>query len=56
MVFDDAEMPTSEMHDPYTRKTVASKIKQHRNTFKGAPVWSRPNTLRRLSQKTLLQL
>ena len=30
---------------------VAYKREQHRNTFKEAPMWSRPNTLRRLSQK-----
>ena len=32
---DDAEMFTSEMHDPYTQITVAWKIEQHKNTFKG---------------------
>ena len=32
---DDAEMFTSEMHDPYTRITVAWKTEQHKNTFKG---------------------
>ena len=32
---DDAEMFTSEMHDPYTRITIAWKIEQHKNTFKG---------------------
>ena len=31
---DDAEKLTSEVHDPYTRITVAWKIEQHRNTFK----------------------
>ena len=30
---------------------VAYKRKQHKNTLQKAPVWSRPNTLRRLSQK-----
>ena len=30
-------MLTSEVHDPYTRKTVAWKIEQHRNTFKRGP-------------------
>ena len=52
---DDAEKFTSEMHDPCTR----SRYLQERTTQKhlqGAPVWSRPNTLRRLSQKMLLQL
>ena len=34
---DDAEMLTSEVHDPYTRITVAWKIEQHRNTFKRDP-------------------
>ena len=32
---DDAEMLTSEMHDPYTRTTGAWKIEQYKNTFKG---------------------
>ena len=52
---DDAEKFTSEMHDPCTR----SRYLQEKTTQKhlqGAPVWSRPNTLRRLSQKMLLQL
>ena len=47
---DDAEKFTSEMHDPCTR----SRCLQERTTQKhlqGAPVWSRSNTLRRLSQK-----
>ena len=47
---DDAEKFTSEMHDPCAR----SRCLQERTTQKhlqGAPVWSRPNTLRRLSQK-----
>ena len=30
---------------------VTCKREQHRNTFKEAPVWNRPNTLRRSSQK-----
>ena len=49
-ISDDAEKFTSEMHDPCTR----SRYLQERTTQKhlqGAPVWSRPNTLRRLSQK-----
>ena len=48
--FDDAEKFTSEMHNPCTR----SRYLQERTTQKhlqGALVWSRPNTLRRLSQK-----
>ena len=32
---DDAEMFTSEMHDPCTRTTVAWKREQHKNDFKG---------------------
>ena len=31
---------------------VAYKREQHKNTLLKAPVWSRPNTLRRLSQKS----
>ena len=31
---------------------VAYKREQHKNTLPKAPVWSRPNTLRRLSQKS----
>ena len=33
--YDDVEMLTSEMHDPYTRMTVSWKIEQHKNAFKG---------------------
>ena len=47
---DDAEKFTSEMHDPCAH----SRCLQERTTQKHlqkAPVWSRPNTLRRLSQK-----
>ena len=47
---DDAEKFTSEMHDPCAR----SRCQQEKTTQKHlqkAPVWSRPNTLRRLSQK-----
>ena len=47
---DDAEKFTSEMHDPCAR----SRCLQERTTQKHlqeAPVWSRPNTLRSLSQK-----
>ena len=50
IIIDDAETFTSEMHDPCTR----SRYLQERTTQKylqRAPVWSRPNTLRRLSQK-----
>ena len=35
---------------------VPENKKVQRNAFKGGPVWSRPNTLRRLSQKMFLQL
>ena len=55
IIVDDAEKFTSEMHDPCAR----SRYLQERTTQKhlqGASVWSRPNTLRRLSQKMLLQL
>ena len=31
---------------------IAYKREQHKNTLPKAPVWSRPNTLRRLSQKS----
>ena len=31
---------------------VAYKREQHKNTLPKAPVWSRPNTLQRLSQKS----
>ena len=49
-MIDDAEKFTNEMHDPCAR----SRCLQERTTQKHlqkAPVWSRPNTLRRLSQK-----
>ena len=45
---DDAEKFTSEMHDPCAR----SRYLQYKNTLQKAPMWSRPNTLRRLSQKS----
>ena len=32
--------------------TIAYKREQHKNTLQKTPVWSRPNTLRRLSQKS----
>ena len=47
---DDAVKFTSEVHDP----CACSRCLQERTIQKhlqGAPVWSRPNTLRRLSQK-----
>ena len=50
ILIDDVEKFTSEMHDPRAR----SRCLQERTTQKHlqkAPVWSRPNTLRRLSQK-----
>ena len=48
--YDDAEKFTSEMHDPctYSRGLQERTTQKH---LQGAPVWSRPNTLRRLSQK-----
>ena len=50
MRFDDAVKFTSEMHDPCTQ-TVTYKREENTNTLQKAPVWSRPNTFRRLSQK-----
>ena len=47
---DDAVKFTSEMHDPCTQ-TVTYKREENKSTLQKAPVWSRPNTLRRLSQK-----
>ena len=50
MEIDEAEKFTSEMHDLCAR----SRCQQERTTQKHlqkAPVWSQPNTLRRLSQK-----
>ena len=42
---------------PALEQPVPENKKVQRKAFKGGgPVWSRPNTLRRLSQKTLLQL
>ena len=41
------------MHDPCARSRCLQKITtQHKNTLLKAPVWSRSNTLRRLSQKS----
>ena len=48
---DDAVKFTSEMHDPCTQESPTHK-KKIRNTLQKAPVWSRPNTLQRLSQKS----
>ena len=48
---DDAVKFTSEMHDPCAQ-TVTYKREENANTLQKAPVWSRPNTLRRLSQKS----
>ena len=48
---DDAVKFTSEMHDPCAQ-TVTYKREENTNTLQKAPVWSRPNTLRRLSQKS----
>ena len=53
VVSDEAEKFTSEMHDPCARSRCLQKITtQHKNTLLKAPVWSRSNTLRRLSQKS----
>ena len=53
IIIDEAEKFTSEMHDPCARSRCLQKITtQHKNTLLKAPVWSRPNTLRRLSQKS----
>ena len=42
---------------PALEQPVPENKKAQRKAFeKGGPVWSRPSTLRRLSQKTLLQL
>ena len=51
MVFDDAVKFTSEMHDPCAQ-TVTYKREENTNTLRKAPVWSQPNTLRKLSQKS----
>ena len=55
MIIDDAEKFTSEMHDPCARSRCLQR-EQHKNTLPKAPVWGRPNTLRRLSQKSFLRL
>ena len=47
---DDVEKFTSEMHDPCTRSRCLQERTTQKHLQKG-PVWSRPNTLRRLSQK-----
>ena len=50
---DNAEKITSEPHDPQvllTRTCTIQKLK----TLRGVPVWYRPNTLQRSSQKNLL--
>ena len=50
LVSDDAVNLTSEMHDPCAQESPTHE-KKTRNTLQKAPVWSRPNTLQRLSQK-----
>ena len=50
IVPDDAVKFTSEMHNPCALP-VTYKREENKNTLQKAPVWSRPNTLRRLSQK-----
>ena len=47
---DDAEKFTSEMHNPCARSCCLQERTTQKHLQK-APVWSRPNTLRRLSQK-----
>ena len=50
LAFDDAEKFTSEMYDPRARsRCLQERITQKH--LKKALVWSRSNTLRRLSQK-----
>ena len=50
IVPDDAVKFTSEMHNPCALP-VTYKREENTNTLQKAPVWSWPNTLRRLSQK-----
>ena len=47
---DDVEKFTSEMHDPCARCRCLRERTTQKHLQK-APVWSRPNTLRKLSQK-----
>ena len=44
---DDAVNLTSERHDPYARMNYLQEESQ--KTLQKAPVWCRPNTLRRSS-------
>ena len=46
--YDEAVNLTSEKYDPCARKVTYTK-EENKNTLQKAPVWSRPNTLRRLS-------
>ena len=48
IVPDDAVKFTSEMHNPCALP-VTYKREENKNTLQKAPVWSRPNTLRKLS-------
>ena len=48
ITIDEAVNLTSEKHDPCTRKVTYTK-EENKNTLQKAPVWSRPNTLQRLS-------
>ena len=50
LVSDDVVNLTSEMHDPCAQESPTHE-KKTRNTLQKASEWSRPNTLRRLSQK-----
>ena len=45
---DEAVNLTSEKHDPCAQKVTYTK-EENKNILQKAPVWSRPNTLRRLS-------
>ena len=45
---DEAVYLTSEKHDPCTQKVTYTK-EENKNTLQKAPVWSRPNTLRKSS-------
>ena len=48
ITIDEAVNLTSEKHDPCDRKVTYTK-EENKNTLQKAPVWSWPNTLRRLS-------
>ena len=48
IVIDETVYLTSEKHDPCAQKVTYTK-EENKNTLQKAPVWSRPNTLRRSS-------